>query len=42
MKTVFLLVQVTIIAITLGAAFYYVNKRLGSYFAERPHLKFRY
>lgn len=42
MNTVFLLVQVTIIAIALGAAFYYANKRLRSYFTERPHLKFRY
>jgi small-conductance mechanosensitive channel len=42
MDTIFLLVQVTIIAVALGAVFYYANKRLGSYFAERPHLKFRY
>jgi len=42
MNTVFLMVQVAIIAVALGAAFYFANKRLGRYFSERPHLKFRY
>lgn len=42
MNTAFLLARVTVIAVALGAVFYYVNKRLGSYFGQRPHLKFRY
>ena len=42
MNTVLLLMQVAIISMALGAVFYFANKRLGSYFVERPHLKFRY
>lgn len=42
MQTLFLLGQIAVIALLLGAGFYLANKRLGSYFASRPHLKFRY
>lgn len=42
MQTLFLILQIAIIAALLGAGFYFANKRLGSYFASRPHLKFRY
>lgn len=42
MKIVILFIQIVAIALTLSVGFYYANKRLGKYFAERPHLKFRY
>lgn len=42
MQTVVLFVQILLIALLLGGAFYYANKRLSSYFADRPHLKFRH
>ena len=34
--------KVVVIALLLGAVVYQANRRLGSYFAARPHLKFRY
>jgi small-conductance mechanosensitive channel len=42
MQTLFLILRIAIIALLLGAGFYFANRRLGSYFASRPHLKFRY
>jgi len=42
MKTVFLFLQIVIISAVLLAGLYYANKRLGAYFASRPHLKFRH
>jgi small-conductance mechanosensitive channel len=42
MQTLFLILQIAVITLLLGAGFYFANKRLGSYFASRPHLKFRY
>ncbi|MBT8131576.1 MAG: mechanosensitive ion channel [Gammaproteobacteria bacterium] len=42
MQTLLLILQIAVIALLLGAGFYFANKRLGSYFASRPHLKFRY
>ena len=42
MQTLFLLLQIAVIAALLGAGFYFANKRLGRYFASRPHLKFRF
>lgn len=42
MQTVVLFVQILLIALLLGGALYYANRRLSSYFADRPHLKFRH
>lgn len=42
MQTVFLGVQVVFTLLVVGGAFYFANRRLGAYFASRPHLKFRY
>ena len=42
MQTVFLGVQVVFTLLFVGGAFYFANRRLGAYFANRPHLKFRY
>lgn len=36
------LLKVIVIALLLGAIVHYANKRLGGYFAERPHLRFRF
>jgi len=41
MQTIVLFVQILVIALLLGGGFYYANKRLSRYFADRPHLKFR-
>ena len=42
MQTLFLILQVAIVAALITAGFYATKKRLDSYFASRPHLKFRY
>lgn len=42
MATVIILLKVVLIGLALGAGIYLLNRRLGSYFAERPHLKFRF
>ena len=42
MDTVILSLKVVLIGLMLGAGFYLVNRRLANYFAERPHLKFRF
>ena len=42
MDIVITLLKVIVIAVLLGAIVHYANKRLGGYFAERPHLKFRF
>ncbi len=42
MQILSVLLQVAVTAGLLAAGFYLANRRLGSYFASRPHLKFRY
>jgi small-conductance mechanosensitive channel len=42
MQTLFLILQVAIVAALIAAGFYVTKKRLDSYFSSRPHLKFRY
>ncbi len=42
MDIVITLFKVIAIALLLGAIVHYANRRLSSYFSERPHLKFRF
>lgn len=42
MQSILLLVQVIVTLLLVGGALYFANRRLGAYFASRPHLKFRY
>lgn len=42
MTTLFSIAQIAVTIVLLGAVFYFVNKRVGNYFAKRPHMKFRY
>lgn len=42
MTTIIFIAQIAITIILLGAIFYFINKRLGTYFAARPHMKFRF
>ena len=42
MQSIFLFVQIVFTLLLVGGALYFANGRLGAYFANRPHLKFRY
>lgn len=42
MQSVIIFVQIVVGTLVLGAALYYANSRLSTYFAARPHLKFRH
>jgi small conductance mechanosensitive channel len=42
MQILFILLQVAVTAALLAAGFYVAHTRLSSYFASRPHLKFRF
>ena len=42
MEIAITLLKIALVTLLLAAGAYQLNKRLGSYFADRPHLKFRY
>ncbi len=42
MTSLFSIVQIVITVIVIGALVYFVNQRIGRYYASRPHMKFRY
>lgn len=42
MQTLFLIVQIVVIAAAIGVGFHFSRKRIDQYFSSRPHLKFRY
>ncbi len=41
MSVLFNIVQIAVVIVLFGAALYYANRRLGAYFATRPHMKAR-
>ena len=41
MNVVFNVLQIAVVILLVGAALHYTNKRLGAYFATRPHMKAR-
>lgn len=42
MDNVIVFAKIVLVILVLAASVIFVNKRLGAYFAERPHLRFRY
>ena len=42
MQTLFIIVQIVVIAAAIGVGFHFSRKRIDHYFSSRPHLKFRY
>lgn len=42
MQTLFLIVQIVVVAAVIGVGFHFSRKRIDHYFSSRPHLKFRY
>ena len=42
MQTLFLIVQIVVVAAVIGGGFHFSRKRIDHYFSSRPHLKFRY
>ena len=42
MQTLFIIVQIIVIAAAIGFGFHFSRKRIDHYFSSRPHLKFRY
>lgn len=42
MDTLTVVAKIILVILVLAASVVFVNKRLGGYFAERPHLRFRY
>ncbi len=42
MSVVFSILQSLVVIVIIGVALHYSNKRLGAYFATRPHMKMRY
>ena len=42
MQTLFLIVQIVVIAAAIGVGFHFSRKRIDHYFSSRPHLKFRF
>ena len=42
MQTLFMIVQIVVVAAAIGVGFHFSRKRIDHYFSSRPHLKFRY
>lgn len=42
MQTLFLIVQIVVVAAVIGVGFHFSRKRIDQYFSSRPHLKFQY